>query len=330
MDNIRVATNLLDSPAHSGPGKFGRLLAKHIAPLGVDLLPSHTLMRGARAYLGSAIIPPNIVNFAKQNEIPIILRLDGVGEIFPYGTFNDDFSRVKYAHANADYVIYQSNFARQYVQRTTRFIPTRCGVILNGIEVSPPVIRAPEKTDRDFISICNNWTEFRYHIFKKAILDNFKTLKAQHPHLRWVIIGKNEKFKRLVGSVDGIEFVGFTEDLDKLRREAYGVIHLVGKDSCPNSLIESMSFSLPAIVWHESGGPEIALSGGVVLQNTEPKSVLNAFNTIEQNYQNMSLAAHKSIMSNCNILDVAVKYKKAILEALNEDDSTSGIYVQSP
>ena len=319
MANIKVATNLLDSPAHTGPGRFGRLVATHLAPLGVDLLPTHALPNGADAYLGTAIINQNIINYAKQNSVPLILRLDGVGELYPYGTYNGDFPNVTHSHCNADYVIYQSEFARDYVQTQTRFTPSKYRVILNGIDVPP--LNHSVGEPMHFISICNVWTQFRYTIFEQVVVNNLDRILEEFPDFKWTVIGKTEEFRNRIGpNADRIRWVGFTPDLAAERANAFGVIHLVGKDSCPNSLIESMSCGLPSIVWHQSGGPEIAGDAGVTILDYKPKSIIEAIRTIRDNHINMMFRAHQRILNECNILDTAVKYKQVIEEAI--DDAT--------
>ena len=319
MAKLKVASNLLNSPANSGPGKFARLLSKHLDDLGIRICPSRSVLDSADAYLANAFMDENLINHCKRNHIPIILRVDGVGEIFPYDNYNNDYLRVKYSHANADHVIYQSNFSKNYVQSKTNFVPNNNSVILNGVELRP--VNNSMRDEMHFISICNNWTQFRYINFYHAIFNNLTSIVNEFPNFRWTIVGKYQDFKNATGfssmchpsiAEKHIEWVGFCDDLSTLRKHAYGVIHIVGKDSCPNSLIESMSYGLPAIVWHESGGPEIAGKAGCILHNTKAEEILQALRHIDKNYYSMVELAYNRVTHKMNIEFVAQQYAKVI------------------
>lgn len=325
MDRIKVASNILGSPNNTGPGNFGRLLSDNLKKLGIDIYPARSVIDGADAFLGSAFIEETLIHHCKRNDIPIILRVDGVGEIFPYDNYNNDFLRVKYSHSNADMVIYQSSFSERYVQSKTNFVPLNSHTILNGIEYEPKVNLNTKPMN--YISICNNWNKFRYMNFYHAIYSNLGFIVNEFPDFKWTIVGKYKDFKmstQLCSMVHPdtakrcIEWIEFTPDLDKIRREASAVIHIVGKDSCPNSLIESMSYGLPAIVWHDSGGPEIAGKAGAVINNCSTDEVLSAIRKIEENRDMMSQIAVNRISHNCNILNVAQQYAIAIKESIDD------------
>jgi glycosyltransferase involved in cell wall biosynthesis len=259
---VFIATNILNSPETSGPGKFGRRLANELLRHGIAFENIHTADRADLVFI-SALLPQNIYHLVKSRGRPtnIVMRIDGVGEMAP-GAYNADFEDVKWSHEHADYVIYQSYWSRQYVEGHTN-CKTEGRIIYNGINnLGTDLTR--DITSNEFISICNTWNYVRNENYIPAIVDNFPQIVNAYPSFVWRVVGKYAEIEKIIREripadmvEKSIRFSNFPADLHEIRSNAFACIHLVPRDSCPNSLIESMSYGLPSIVWHESAGPEL-------------------------------------------------------------------------
>ncbi|MCI0558119.1 MAG: hypothetical protein MN733_06460, partial [Nitrososphaera sp.] len=244
---MKIATNIFDSPETTGPGNFARRLASRLTARGVALLPEHA--HGAPTadiYFCSAFFDPHRLTYAKHRKSPAILRVDGRGA-------GADRDRVAFSHREADFCIYQSEFSKNLLQAELG-IPKNWCVIHNGIECAKGVSLIPHNAK--FVSICNTWNETRWSNFRDAVARHLSAIVAMYPGFKWVIVGKTDLVKAELKH-PSVGFVNYPADLDKIRKDAIACIHLVQHDSCPNSLIESLSYGLPAIVWKDSAGPEL-------------------------------------------------------------------------
>ncbi|MHA2063659.1 MAG: glycosyltransferase family 4 protein, partial [Candidatus Thorarchaeota archaeon] len=287
----------------TGPGNFGRRLAAALSSLGISMLPSH-VMQSPDVFLGNAFFD------GFDNNIPAILRVDGPG-------IRGDIARVAAAHKYADVVIYQSEYSRGVLQTKHNYVPQVSYVINNGTKL--PNVYHDRTKDIDVLSICHNWSQERYEHFYHAVYSNLSWLAHEFPRFRWNVIGKYQPFKdatTLCSSVHPdtadkhVRYIEFTPNLDMIRRAATLCIHIVGGDSCPNSVIESMSYGLPCIVWHDSAGPELIDydQGGVVLNGYGADEIVTAVRTILDNYEQYSQNARRLAEEKFDINVVAKKY----------------------
>ena len=306
---MRVATNIFNSPANTGPGNFGRRLAAALSPLGIQMLMHHSNQHGD-VFLGNAFLD------GYRGDVPAILRVDGPGV---YG----DIPRVEEAHKNADIVIYQSEFSRGVLQNQHDYVPEKFYVINNGVEL--PTTYRDKTEELNIISVVHNWNEGRYKHFYHVMYNNLKTLSHEFPNLVWTIVGKYEPFYEAIGfshpiSDKHIRFVKFTPDLDMLRRTATMCIHIVEGDSCPNSVIESLAYGLPCIVWHNSAGPELiddwTKSAGAILSTYRAQDIVGAISSILNNYKEYSDSARRLAEEKFDINVVARKYARVFHEAI--------------
>jgi glycosyltransferase involved in cell wall biosynthesis len=303
---MKVATNIFNSPANTGPGNFGRRLAVALSSLGIEMLPS-AMIANPDVFLGSAFL-----DGYRGNAKATILRLDGPGH-------PQEQQRVKEAHMSAGTIIYQSEYSRKTLQAQHNYIPTQSYIINNGIILPDNDIGHKNLLDINAISICHNWNAVRYEYFYRAIFDNLSDITFHFPTFRWTIVGNYQEFKDAMSFssivhpdiVDKhIRFIQFTPDLDALRKEAMLCIHTRGGDPCPNSMIESLSYGLPCITWHDSAGPELINydQAGIVLNAVHSKEIVDAIRKIRDNYTYYAQNARRLTEEKFDINVVAKQY----------------------
>ncbi len=302
---LKVATNIFNSPVDTGPGNFGRRLANAISAFDVSMLPCHSVSN-PDVFLGNAFLDGH------NGITKTVLRVDGPG-------IKGDIARVKSAHKDADYIIYQSEYSRNVLQQTHLYQPDKSYVINNGTEL--PTVYHDGTDSLNVLSICHNWSPDRFHHAYHAIYSNLTEIVKEFPKFKWNIIGNYQLFKDAMSLNPNpyivekhIRFVEFTPDLDRMRRTATFCIHLVGGDSCPNSVIESMSYALPCIVWYDSAGPELIDfdQGGLVLGGHHSVGIISTIKEILDNYEQFSQSARRLAEEKFDINIVARKYAEVL------------------
>lgn len=297
---MKIATNIFDSPSNTGPGNFARRLAQKLETCGVRFIDA-SLVNEANIYYCSAMFNRTIMHAAKHNHIPCIVRIDGLG-------VGDDYEKVKEAYVKADHVIFQSEYSKDLFERTHNYVRPNVSVIHNGVEM-PQTSAWGTATSNKFITICNTYNAVRWNNHRDAIFNNLDKILEYNPQFKWVIVGKVEGL-RFAHTHPAIEFVDYPANLDEIRSNAYAVIHLVQDDSCPNSLIESMAYGIPAITWKESAGPELIGYGraGVIIDDFDANKLIDAMKNLDKNWIAMSNASYKIVHSNLSIDVCAERY----------------------
>lgn len=296
---MKIATNIFDSPENTGPGNFARRLASQLSARGVQFVDS-SLVNESNIYYCSAFFNRTIMHAAKHNHVPCVIRIDGLGA-------GPDYGRVKEAYINADIVIFQSEFSKRLFESTHNFVHPNVFVIHNGIELPQNINLIPHNAK--FLSVCNTWNETRWCNFREAVAKHLPAIVSKYPGFKWVIAGKADLPRSEINN-PAVEFVNYPADLDKLRRDAIGCIHLVQHDSCPNSLIESMSYGLPSIVWKDSAGPELIGydKAGIVLNDFSEESIIKAIDLLSRKWTEFNRNALELVEKQWNIVATAQKY----------------------
>jgi glycosyltransferase involved in cell wall biosynthesis len=224
---------------------------------------------------------------------------------------------MKFAEANADFRIYQTEFARRNIHRVTKNSPESDYTIIHNGVVFPDVVSV-DKEDKPFVSISHNWIPFRNHNYLNVMFKNLPAIVEAHPDFKWWIVGNYQELyqKALVACPDynlltkHVKFHQFTRTPNDYRMKAGACIHIVGRDACPNSLIESMSYGLPCITWEESGGAELVRNNecGVVIGDFEAKTIIDAISDIKKNYRDYGLCARLNGVRNLHIDEIVEQY----------------------
>jgi glycosyltransferase involved in cell wall biosynthesis len=308
---MKIATNIFDSPPTTGPGNFARRLEAELTARGVLLLPTHDHRAPtADIYFCSAFFDPHRLSYAKHRKSPTILRVDGLGAA-------QDFERVKWSYQNADVVIFQSEYSKNLFEQTHNYKHPNVYVIHNGIDLRNMGTGWANASSSKFVTICNTYNDVRWKHHKLAILNNLDAILSYNPRFQWVIAGKTEQIRSEVKR-PAVTFVDYPADLDAVRTDAYACIHLVHQDSCPNSLIESMAYGLPSIVWKDSAGPELVgyFEAGVTIEDYKPETIVSAITTLSKNWIGMSDAAYRRVKNDMEIGICAERYLQCFQKSL--------------
>jgi glycosyltransferase involved in cell wall biosynthesis len=80
-----------------------------------------------------------------------------------------------------------------------------------------------------------------------------------------------------------------------------------------------MSYGLPAIVWHESAGPELVGDdiGGLVLKDWSEDAIVHAIQELKQDHKFFGMQAKNRADHMLNIITIAKQYADVFKELAN-------------
>lgn len=180
----------------------------------------------------------------------------------------------------ADHIIYQSYFSYKVHKRY--FTRKKFSIILNGAEYEPVVFDNNIYKPGDLIKVVTIYDEWRP---SKRINELIRFIK-------WVNENCNEKIELSILGYSGKHSICFTEEdisylqnsnyikttnkfkklseLDlKIIKESHAYITFTYRDSCPNTVIESMAFGLPVLAIKSGGLPEIVNDAGILINSND-------------------------------------------------------------
>jgi glycosyltransferase involved in cell wall biosynthesis len=190
----------------------------------------------------------SVVGITTKKRIPTILRVDGI-----YYDSEDDYNsrnnRINKSHQIADAIVYQSNSSKlmceKYLdKRSTEIID----IIHNGIENwNNPIIHEGIN-----IVSCAKW---RRHKRLPEIVEVFKSFKLLYPNSKLHILGP---MKRGASKIFLPDILYYDEVDENQIKEIYKTgdihLHLCRRDSCPSSVVESISAGIPVVTTNDCGG----------------------------------------------------------------------------
>ena len=160
----------------------------------------------------------------------------------------------------SDYVIFQTKFARQLHRKILGVSPKKFSIIHNGFDVSPyDAVEPSQLGNPNLFVACSNWSnpakrlKFIVRSFRRADLDG---------HL--VVIGPNA-----VKTKDSnISYVGAAsmETIASYLKHRPVFVHLCYAESCPNVVVEALSFGCPVVCNNIGGTPEVVGEDGTIVQ----------------------------------------------------------------
>ena len=311
---MKVGTNILIHPDTTGPGKFGRRLAVALLDYGVILQPGP---RG-EVFLASAILHPHEYDFPKY--FKIVHRIDNTGELYPWdGTqWTTDTKHIQYAYEHADAYIFQTEWSAQQIANNPNLYkkPQDYEVIFNG--VLPQSLDSLPKGTGIFCSICNTWNMTRLYGYIKYLIPHLRQIFTTVPDFKWMVVGKvaplleeltNQGLGEFIGS--RIIPVNYPANLDEVRKMSDGFIHLLCHDSCPNSVVESVMYSLPGITLN-TGAAELIGDAGFSFDSPTGEQLTLAIQSILFENQKRRIITHQFATENLNIAKVAERYANVI------------------
>lgn len=226
---------------------------------------------------------------AKRSGVPVIQRLDGMNWIHrrkhtgwrhylraEYGNFILSTIRSRLA----DRTIYQSEFSRQWWERTHGMSQIAWGVVHNGVDLTQYTPNGHGEAPRTHMRILlvegtiGGGYEFGLHT---AILMGEK-LQSDYAHaVEVMVVGRiSDNLQREYRAREGIKvnFVGQVpmESIPELDRSAHVLYAADLNPACPNSVIEALACGLPVAGYDTGALSEIVTvgSGKIVPYGGDP------------------------------------------------------------
>jgi len=226
----------------------------------------------ALLYLVSSALPHDAdiqLRAAKAAGAKVILNQNGVGYPGWHGPGWERFNApMKYLHAAADVVVYQSEFCKQ---GALRFLGERQGashILHNPVDCSTfvPAETAPEEGP---LLLLAGTHQFQYRV--DSALDCLIALKDQLPGAQLLIAGRQtwceeEQAREHLrsraaeaGVADRLRFLGtyLQAEAPALMQQAHLLLHSKYNDPCPRLVVEAMACGLPVVYSASGGMPEL-------------------------------------------------------------------------
>jgi glycosyltransferase involved in cell wall biosynthesis len=192
----------------------------------------------------------SIIRIEKNNNLPIVLRIDGI-----YYDLDTDYKKrnlaISTSNSIADAVIYQSNYSERICER---FLNSRkrgaiSKVIYNGVDSDWCGER--KKHEGINIIVISKWRRLKR---LKEIIDLFLDFLKIVPDSTLHILGKLHDNKPV--KHNKIIYYGMVsrEVVGSILNIADFSIHLCKRDSCPNSVVETIAAGVPVITTNKCGG----------------------------------------------------------------------------
>ena len=316
---MQVGTNILIHPDTTGPGKFGRRLAAALLDCGIVLRPGPGL--GDSVFLASGMLHPHEYSFHRH--LKIVHRIDNTGELYPWdGTqWTADTEHIRYTYKNAHTHIFQTEWsARQFAACPELYVDTKdYTVTFNGVPLRP--LDDSVKGNGILCSICNTWSMTRLYGFDKYLLPHLRQIFTDIPEFKWMVVGKVEPLLSALAEHGLSEFIGsrilpyqFPADLDKVRKASDGFIHLLCHDSCPNSVVESVMYSLPGITL-DTGAAELIGDGSMSFSEPTAEDLTQAIQSILCENKERRILTYQYAAKHLDITKVAERYANVITSA---------------
>jgi len=192
----------------------------------------------------------SFIRIEKDNGLPIIVRIDGI-----YYNLDENYkarnSEISLAHSQADGVVYQSNYSKSLCEK---FLSARkkgaiSKVVYNGID--PNWCGERKAHDGINIIVISKWRRLKR---LKEIIDLFLDFLKVEPNSTLHVLGKLHDNKPV--KHDKIVYYGMVDR--KIVGDVLNIadfsLHLCKRDSCPNSVIETIAAEVPVITTNKCGG----------------------------------------------------------------------------
>jgi len=167
-------------------------------------------------------------------------------------------------------------------------------------------------------SICNTWNMTRLYGYIKYLFPHLNQIFADIPDFKWMIVGKVEPLLTSLAEHGLTHHIGsrilpvmFPADLDAVRKVSDGFIHLLYHDSCPNSVVESVMYSLPGITLN-TGAAELLGDGGISYNKPTAEDLIQAIKSILYHNKERRILAHQHAVKYLDIMKVAQKYAEEL------------------
>lgn len=161
-------------------------------------------------------------------------------------------------------IVCNSQSASDVLIRKYRFNPKKIFTIHNGMDGS--LVCRPKTLSKKnkLIGTVGRLTPEKNHML---FLDAARILLNTHKNLRFIIVGGGplrgelEKYSKLIGIDDKVEFTGDRRDVDNLLREMDVFILTSAYEGLSNAIMEAMLSGLPVIATDVGGNGELVENG---------------------------------------------------------------------
>jgi len=192
----------------------------------------------------------SLVRIHKSRKLPTLLRIDGI-----YYDLDTDYkarnSSISNSNSIADAVIYQSNYSEKLCEKFLK--PRKTGaiskVVYNGVDPNWCGVRKSHKGIN--IVVISKWRRLKR---LKEIIDLFLDFIKVVPDSRLYIVGELHKNKPV--RHNKIIYYGMVNRIvvGEVLNIADFSLHLCKRDSCPNSVVETIAAGVPVITTNKCGG----------------------------------------------------------------------------
>jgi glycosyltransferase involved in cell wall biosynthesis len=232
-------------------------------------------------------------------------------------------TRIVSALATADFVIYQSHFAKQHLDMLYERPTGTYDVVPNGVDLD---LFSPTERSKDSLPTLGCIGKFRANRIE-ILTDISRHLPIQH---RLLLVGRLdeqcrqdlETFRSSKPANCEVEYVSHVigdEQLVKWHRQIDCFLHPVIGDTCSNAVIEALACGVPVVVPQWSGSSELVGKGGVIVEEppwVDYQAFVQGFGEaaveILEHQTEYSHLARERACETLDITDVARRYKAAL------------------
>jgi len=232
----------------------------------------NSIERANLLYLVSSALPERrelLARAAQRARGKFVLNQNGVAYLAWAGpewkTFNAPNARV---YAMADYVVYQSEFCRQFAEE---FLGPRNGpgeVLYNPVNTDDFLPREEfDQSTRPPVLLVAGSHHDAYRV--KRALEALAAIRSEEPAVRLIVAGRlvwgpdaeteAREWACDLGVAEVVEFSGSysQEEAPSLFHRADLLVHLKVQDPCPRLAVESMACGVPVVYSATGGVPEL-------------------------------------------------------------------------
>lgn len=233
--------------------------------------------------------------------------------------------RIAQQLASADFVIYQSRFAKRYLDELFARESGTFAVIPNGVDTT--VFRPPESRPQKSRPVLLSLGTFRGPRVS-VLMEVSNAVRQDHDFLlvgrmddscraalsAWVSRTRAGRVVRWIGQVRS------DEELARVYGTADVFVHPVAGDTCSNAVIEAMACGLPVVLPEHSGSAEVVGSVGVhvsglpsVGRDDFAERAAEGVCLALSNWFNYSSESRRCAVSRFNIDRIAQEYLRAFI-----------------